>query len=353
MGHPQIHNHTPFEFAPLFLADTEGQPLFVPLIKATYSIGDDCVLRIAKEQPPIAIGGEYWGPPEFSSYKLAPEGVVLKPATDVVLLGYAYPARLGDTETSVGIQVGSIRKLVRVIGDRYWTKSNGIVSMSPPEPFEKIPLLWERAFGGWDRCSEDLQEHSCEARNPVGTGFRMRWYDQEMQVRLPNLEHPAQRIQNFEDRPQPVAFGFVGSHWEPRAALAGTYDEGWVQSRMPLLPHDFDPGFFNMAPPDQIVSGYLQGDEQVVLLNTSPDGRVAFQLPGGGPPRFDVELRGSGFQSLAPALDTVVVDAESRLVSMLWRAELPVVDVPTDVVSVHVVMHAHAEVQPADGARAA
>jgi len=353
MSHPQIHNHTPFEFAPLFLTDTEGQPLFVPLLKATYSIGDDGVLRLAEEQQPVAIGGEFWGAAESSSYKLAPEGVVLKPATDVVLLGYAYPSRLGDTETSVGIQVGSIRKLVRVIGDRYWTKSNGIVSMSPPEPFEKIPLLWERAFGGWDRCSEDLQEHRCEARNPVGTGFRMRWYDQEMQVRLPNLEHPAQRIQNFEDRPQPVGFGFVGSHWEPRAALAGTYDEGWVQSRMPLLPHDFDPAFFNMAPRDQIVSGYLNGDEQIVLLGASTEGRLAFQLPGGGPPHFNVELRGSRTQSLAAALDTVVVDAESRAVSLLWRAELPVVDVPTDVVSVHVAQRGHADAEPAPAERVA
>ena len=118
MSHPQIHNHTPFEFAPLFLTDTEGQPLFVPLLKATYSIGDDGVLRLAEEQKPVAIGGEYWGAPESTSYKLAPEGVVLKPATDEVLLGYAYPARLGDT-VGCGRLPGSIRKLVRVSGDRY------------------------------------------------------------------------------------------------------------------------------------------------------------------------------------------------------------------------------------------
>ena len=68
MGHPRIHNHTSFEFAPPFLADTEGQPLFVPLIKATYSIGDDYMLPLAEEQQPIAIGGEFWGAPESSSY---------------------------------------------------------------------------------------------------------------------------------------------------------------------------------------------------------------------------------------------------------------------------------------------
>jgi hypothetical protein len=350
MGHPRIENHTPFEFSPLFLADTEGQPLFVPLLKATYSIGEDQTLEIAQEQQPVSIGGEYWGPPATSSCKLAPEGVVLKPSTDVVLIGFAYPAQLGDTETTVGIQVGPIRKLARVIGDRFWSRSAGIVSMSAPEPFEKMPLLWERSFGGWDRCAEDPREHRCEARNPVGCGFRTRWCDQEQSVRVPNIERPDQRIHNFDDRPAPIGFGFLGPNWQPRLALAGTYDEAWVQSRMPLLPQDFDPAFFNAAPEDQIVPGYLSGDEQVVVIGAAPEGRLAFQLPGIGSPRFDVELRGAGIRTLTPALDTVVVDAEARTVSLLWRAELPVADVPSDVVSAHIALPGHAGIDVPHGA---
>ena len=346
MGHPKVDNHTPFEFAPMFLADSNGQPLFVPLLKASYSIGEDQTLRVAEEQQPIAIGGEFWGPPETSSYKLEPEGVIVKPATDVVLLGNAYPDRAGDTETTVGLRVGAIRKLVQVVGDRYWTKVAGMVSMSSPQPFEKMPLQWERSYGGWDRSAEDPREHRCETRNPVGSGFRLRWNDRESSVRLPNLEHPSQRIQRFDDRPQPVGFGFLGAHWQPRAGLAGTYDERWMKSRMPLLPEDFAPAFLNAAPLDQIAKGYLQGDEEVVLLNVSPRGRLAFNLPGGGAPRIDVELRGSGSQTLTTVLDTVIVDSEALSVSLLWRAALPVADVPTDVVSVHIASLAHAEAAP-------
>jgi hypothetical protein len=353
MGHPKVHNHTQFEFAPMFLADVDGQPLFVPLLKASYSIGEDQILRVAEEQQPIAIGGEFWGPPETSSYKLEPEGVIVKPATDVVLIGNAYPERAGDTETTVGLRVGPIRKLVRVIGDRYWTKVAGMVSMSSPAPFEKMPLRWERAYGGWDRSAKHPQDHRCETRNPVGTGFRLGWNDQESSVRLPNLEHPSQRIQRFDDRPQPVGFGFLGAHWQPRAALAGTYDERWVKSRMPLLPDDFDPAFLNAAPPDQIAKGYLQGDEEVVLINVSPHGRLAFNLPGGGAPRLDVEVRGAGSRSLSTVLDTVIVDAESLRVSLLWRGSMPVADVPTDVVAVHIASSAHAEAEPAPRTRAA
>jgi hypothetical protein len=353
VSHPKVHNHTPFAFSPMFLADKDGQPLFVPLLKATYSIDDEAVLRVAEQQRPVVVGGEFWGPPESSSYKFEPEGVVTKPATDVVLIGHAYPERPGDLETTVGLRVGSVRKLVQVVGDRYWIKAGGLVLMTSPEPFERVPLQWERAFGGWDRSAEDARNHRCEARNPVGTGFRLQWNDQEPRVRLPNLEHRAQRIQHFDDRPEPVGFGFVAPNWQPRAALAGTYDAGWVKSRMPLLPADFDVRFLNAAPPDQIVAGYLRGDEEMVVLNASPRGRLGFLLPGTGVPRIEVELRGARAESLAPVLDTVIVDTDSHCVSLLWRAVLPVSDVPTDVTAVHIAALEQADVQSAPSARVA
>jgi hypothetical protein len=336
MGHPKVHNRTPFEFAPLFLSDTEGQPLFVGLLKASFRIEPDGQLQIAEPQAPVCIGGEFWGPPESSSYKLEPEGIPSKLATDVVLLGHAYPERAGDLEVLAGMCVGSVRKLARVVGDRHWVRVAGVTTLTSPQPFDRMPLLWERAFGGWDRSSEDPREHRCEPRNPIGTGFRVRWNDAESSVALPNIEHPDQPVRHFDDRPEPVGFGFVAANWQPRAALAGTYDEAWVKSRMPRFPQDFNPQFWNGAPRDQIVPGYLQGHEPVVLLNVSPRGRVAFNLPGAGAPRMDVELRGKGAQALMPVLDTVIINSDTHEVSLVWRASIPVADVPTDVVSVQI-----------------
>jgi hypothetical protein len=337
MGHPKVINHTAFEFAPLFLADANGRPLFVPLLKASFVIAEDGRLRVAAKQPAISIGGEPWGPPDISSYRLEPEGVVAKPATDIVLNGHAHPPGGNAVETTVGLRVGDLRKTVRVIGDRVWSKRAGITVMGSPKPFSRMPLKWERAFGGWDRSAADPQEHRCEARNPVGLGFRNRWNDKEPRVALPNLEHPDHPIRNFDDRPPPAGFGFVSANWQPRLALAGTYDETWLKTRMPLLPTDFDPRFLNAAPVDQVVQGYLQGHEEVSLINASPRGTLNFQLPGKGvPPRFEVTLRDSGPMALQPVLDTLIIDTDAHTVSVLWKAAVPVLDVPNDVVSMEV-----------------
>ena len=87
---PDVKNLTPFAFEPAFLADEHGTPLFVPIIKATYVIAANGRLVPAEEQAPVNFGGEFWGNPDASSYKLEPECAFMKPATDVVLLGHAY-----------------------------------------------------------------------------------------------------------------------------------------------------------------------------------------------------------------------------------------------------------------------
>src|ERR1700722_14935976 len=173
---PAVSNHPAVECAKslstdiLFLQTEGGGPLLVSLISATFEILDD---RITPTVPPVDLnlGGELWGEPGKSSYKYEPQCAFMKPATDVVLIGSAVAQKAGCSQQDVGLCVGSLRKVVRVIGDRYWLKTFGMAFMSPPEPFESIPLIYERAFGGWDRSNPDPKAHAFEPRNPVGTGF--------------------------------------------------------------------------------------------------------------------------------------------------------------------------------------
>ncbi|HVG63075.1 MAG TPA: DUF2169 domain-containing protein, partial [Hyalangium sp.] len=189
MGQFALENETPFAAEPLALADEAGRPLLVLVIKATYEV-DRKGLRLAEEQAPVNIEGEHWGKPEESSYKYEPECAFIKMGTDVVLIGHAHAPASGTTELLVALQVGPLRKGVRVVGDRVWFKSVGSVSMTKPRPFERIPLVYERAFGGWDRSHPESSKHSFEARNPVGVGFRASPKDFEEGLRLPNLEDP-------------------------------------------------------------------------------------------------------------------------------------------------------------------
>ena len=337
MGAPKIQNQTPFQFAAIFAADIDGQPLFTPLLKASFAVELNGRLAPVKRQPPILPGGEWWGAPDSSSLKFEAEATLVKPASDVVLLGHVFPSHAGAVETKVGIKVGPVRKVVHVTGDRWWIKRRGMMTMTAPRSIDRIPLRWERAFGGWDRTASDPQEHRCEARNPVGTGFRVGSRKEELEVALPNLEDPQNMIRSFDDRPPPAGFGFISHHWHPRAGYAGTYDLAWNKSRRPLLPLDFDRRFLNAAPADQIVTGYLRGNERVEISNASERGRLQFALPGNGAaPVLDVVLQDGTSQTLMPVLDTLIIDTDNHVVSMLWRASLRVTEIPSGVRSVFV-----------------
>jgi hypothetical protein len=331
MGHPQIENKTPFVLEALFLVDEGFRPLVVPIVKATFAIGKDGRCTRADEQIPLNMAGEYWGEnSEESSYKYEPEVAFTKMATDVVLMGHAYADRRDTKEMRIGLRVGPVSKEALILGDRIWFKTLGSVLMTKAIHFEKIPLVYERAFGGWDRDHPDPGKHACESRNPVGTGFRGAGGFCEG-IRLPNIEDIRRPIKDFGDRPSPVGFGFISPHWQPRAALAGTYDEAWKKNRSPLLPKNFDRKHLNAASPGLVAPGYLRGDEPVVAVGVCPEGRLSFYLPGIAPPVVQVALADSEAQTVPMTLDTVIIEPDDRRVVLFWRGNLGLRTGPHDV----------------------
>jgi hypothetical protein len=335
MAHPEVDNKTPFAFETLFLADEEGRPLFVPVIKATYSIQHG-KLTLAEKQSPVNLAGEYWGDPDKSSYKYEPECAFMKPATDVVLIGHACAPSSGVTELNVTFRVGQIEKTVKVTGDRYWVKAFGAIAMTSPAEFECMPLIYERAFGGWDLTNADPEKHAFEPRNPVGTGFRSSNGNFEQGIRLPNIEDPRYPVKDYAETYPPAGFGFTSPNWQPRAAYSGTYDKAWAALRMPLLPKDFDRRFFNAASPGLIAPGFLGGNETVIIANASKSGKIIFNLPGTAPPQCKVRLRGRNDHSLQTQLDTVIINTDENLLFMLWRANLTLKSGPQDVLSIEI-----------------
>lgn len=334
MGHATVENLTPFAFEALYLTDEELHPLLVPVVKATYELGRSG-LRLAEEQEPLHHGGIFHGTKEGSSYRYEPEVAFFKPATDVVLVGHAYAPSADTRELKVELQVGPLRKVVQVLGERVWFKSLGHVSMTRPQPFERMPLCYERAFGGGDRSHPDASRHTFEPRNPVGVGFRAHPSHFEEGLRLPNLEDPEAPLRRFGQVVVPTGFGFVSPQWHPRARLAGTYDEQWAKGRAPLLPRDFDRRFFNAASPGLVANGYLRGNESVTLVNALPEGRLDFRLPGTPPPRVRVVRASDEDVWLELRLDTLILDTDARRVFFLWRAHLPLWEGPHEVRSLH------------------
>jgi hypothetical protein len=243
-----------------------------------------------------------------------------KPATDVLVNGQAYaPAGKSAATVDVGIRVGPLKKRLRVFGDRHWYIGFPGLKRSSPAKFERMPITYERAFGGWDMTDPDVAKQRLYRKNPVGRGFATKEHHLDGHA-LPNVEHPSHLISSWRDRPAPGGFGAIASYWSPRLEWAGTYDERWMEDKFPLLPDDFDDRFHQCALPDQQVSGYLRGGEEVALENLTESGTLLFCLPK----VYLTFLTWFGKQKLEhrASLQTVVIEPDVPQVILVWQTSL-------------------------------
>ncbi|MGH7504383.1 MAG: DUF2169 family type VI secretion system accessory protein, partial [Longimicrobiales bacterium] len=292
------------------------------VVKATFTIaaqGGRPRVLVADEQLPIVVAPEYHGEPGASSVKRPSDVSLEKPGTDVLLLGSARAPNGEPVRTlDVGIAVGPVRSHVRVYGDRFWQADGVAFTMTVPEPFESMPLVWERAFGGRDRTEAGVVEEPC---NPVGTGFRAPDGLEPVEgTRLPNIEDPTTPLSSWKQRPAPAGFAPIDAHWQPRRSFAGTYDERWQQERAPFLPADFDARFLQLAPPPLVAPGHLQGGEWVDMRGVTAAGALQFPLPSVRP---RVTYRLDDGRAERPALlDTVILEPDAARLVLVWRAAL-------------------------------
>jgi hypothetical protein len=318
----QFRNETPFAGTIMPLSNAAGVDTLYTVVKGTFTIVVERGLARAlpaEEQVAIVLASEYHGDPGTSSVK-APSDISLdKPGTDVLVLGSAWgengePVRAVD----VAVTVGPVHAQARVFGDRLWERNGVGFSMTPPAPFTSMPLMWERSFGGQDRTEHGPAE---EARNPVGTGFRVADGLEPVEgMWLPNIEDPAEPIASWTQWASPVGFAPIDAHWEPRRSFAGTYDEQWQNERAPYLPLDFDARFLHLAPPRLVAPTHLRGGEWADLRGFTPDGTLQFQLPA-ITPRIAYTLDDT-VEERPAVLDTVLLEPDAARVVLVWRAAL-------------------------------
>lgn len=313
----QVSNETPFTAALFVFPDPRtGVDTAYVTVKATFELAERGV-RLSSEQLPIVPADEAQGAPDRTSLRAAGEAHPCKPATDVLLVGSGYaPGGRPAPHFAVSLTVGPLRKVVHVFGDRTWHSGALGAAASPPQPATEIPLRWERAYGG--RVELEGGGFVVEPRNPVGVGLRGKRSAAEMNgTPLPNLENPREPITGLSSHPAPAGFGPIAPSWAPRATLCGTYDERWRRTRAPYFPADFDPRFFQCAPPDQIYPGRLQGGEPVEILNGAPSGVQRFTLPT---VRMKAELRvASERRAVALGVETLLLEPDQLRFSLLWR----------------------------------
>ena len=314
------------------------------LLKATFLIGHDGKLLPLTAQPDFvlndvyetidrelkvhrlhALGGEDID--EYAALKVPSEIIAYKPATDVIVLGHAKPAgglpqpywlanlRVSNTGARVVLD-----KTIKLIGPRSWQHS-GLKGwqLSAPEPASSVALSFALAYGGIVNGAR--KKNDTFWANPGGIGFfGHRAPNPEQTYAAPQIENHETVSRKMLEQALPVGLSAVSSRQFERLQHSGTYDKHWTEKVAPHIPLDFDMSFWNVAPRDQIVKGFLKGGEHVSTVGLFPttDGSLDFELPN-----YAVQavcIRGDRRDSsLTMDLDTVTIDTDRRLVTLRWQ----------------------------------
>jgi hypothetical protein len=315
-----VANETPFKTDRTIVVDKHGARHWVVVVKATFAIHPDGGTEIAKKQVDPLLVPEYRGEPGESSLLYESDLVSDKPGTDVLVHGTAYaPRERPATEVRVALKVGDAEKTLVVRGDRVFERTVGGVAVSQPSPFLKMPLVYERAYGGFDHASPDPARQKIFAPNPVGTGVS---FEPASLVGRPvaNVE-----FETGPSKPSAAAgFGPLCSYWEPRRRYAGTYDDAWAKKQKPLLPLDFDDRGNMCAPIDQQVEPHARGGEVLHLTHLTPAGAMTVRLPRH---YFTFTTLFARSARRSPAdhrarLHTVIVEPDQPRLIMVWHSRL-------------------------------
>ena len=293
----QLTNMTQFPALAFQATGQHGQPSQVVAMRATFDIKPDGALAVPDEQQPLALTDEYFGEINRSSVRQESDLVPCKPKCDIIVNATAYaPGGAPSRGFTVGVKLckpadergapGPVvldKKLI-VTGPRCWEKSllGGWKLRLPTMSIISLPLRYEYAFGGECRIELDdpaaervgrkfllgpeqrashpavadeapLAHAACDD-NPLGMGFAAEWYLKAKRMNIfpaPQIYSPKNPVTVLGKAYAPEGFGIVTKAWRQRLKLAGTYGDAWREKRWPHLPEDFDPVFWNGAPPDR------------------------------------------------------------------------------------------------------
>lgn len=364
------------------LSGHEGGTLAV-IYKRTYLFHPERGLKLADEQAPLLIDGERHEPlydVVEPSWKIMPEIVAVKSGTDVVIRGHAIP-RQPVPSMDVGFKMGEYIHRAKVFGDRFVDTSPSGMTFTPPEPFEKMPLRYENAYGGGDYPFEDAyietvneQMDNAQKRRVTAVAEHL-WGDFNLPLRyprnrfgkgyiiaakrawcqgrtLPNIERPddlltPQRIisgalENWMHQPLPIGFDYLDSYSFPMVAMIGMPPLAWKtlplnqysEVKRRLIPDDFCKGEILTTAAEKIhtlVHPLSSRQASLGLWFNNFTGSEAFNLVGFDPkypnmtiqlpnevPLFHLPMGNVWENNHALTLSTVHMDTDERVLSLTW-----------------------------------
>lgn len=322
----QIDNLTPFAVHVMPSMSRDDHDLVLLVIMASFELprpGPRAALRRTDSQPQPPMTDAYNGDPANSSLRVEGQSTYTRPGTDIYVRGHAWtPGGRPAPQSELHVRVGPCSCSAAVLGERVWVRNFTDLVATRPAPFDRMPILWERSFGGSPARARGRRQ-VIAAHNPVGRGLYDDLATADGQP-LPNFEHLRQRVGSVGDLPDPVGFGPIARHWQPRVSHAGTYDSAWVETRAPLWPSDMDERLFFAAAPGLRAQPHLRGSEPLQLLGLHPDGLIEFELPVLAlAARFEFRHR---VVERALVFDAIDIDGDSMTLSLIYRTAVIVGD---------------------------
>jgi hypothetical protein len=296
------------------MLDAQAQEQLIVVVQSTYEVQSDgsCV---PVEPMEISPTDRHHGAPGCSSVRYPGQMSLHKPKVDLLVTGHAVaPGGRPTTQVVIGVRTRSVHKVLRVVGDRFLRPGVGGRVPSSPKPFERMPVVYERAFGG-GMTAQGTARSAFEPYNPVGVGLgNARSANESIETELPNIEYS-------DGRRSPAGLGPIGPAWQPRIGYAGTYDANWLQDQAPLLPFDFDTRFFQVAPEDQQLDALAPGD-WIEVTGMRADGTWLVRLPA-----FEAPLTLAYVDRITdavPRVDTVHLEPDLKRIHLTSRHVLQV-----------------------------
>jgi hypothetical protein len=277
--------------------------------KATFVIEPhECPLADPQDDPTPA--DQPWNDDRTRSLRAASDLAPFKPRCDVTLVGHACAAHGRPTGSlTARLVVGTVDKAIEIFPDRSWTQ-DGQLREGPR--FLRMPLVYERAGGGPG------------TTNPVGVPAGGP-PDRHGRIAVPNLQPPGLHLTSPGQYVDPVGFGPIAAWWPSRLEklhrhAASFSHRGWALQPMPP---DMDFAYFNAAPADQQVD-VLRANERLLLEDLHPDHpRLVTSLPGVRA-RATVERFPGAGEEAPLRCDTLSIDLDRGVCSLVWRAQIAV-----------------------------
>lgn len=298
----ELDNHTSFAAA-LFRGCIDDRRLYGSLVvRVTYDLRGDRLIPAEEQSWPVRPGP--WDGP---CGPMEGDELFYRGGVDIFVFGSARSAT-GKPTTSLDVIVQAGREFstsVRVFGDRCWERRGDGIVMSPPAPFDAIPLTLANAYGGkdeWDQLPIPFPS------NPAGKGYVIS-ADSAPGKALPNIEDPDHLIQSWDDQPQPVGVGVCPMGCGPRILDRVVFDESGMLEQL-------RPTFYNHAFP-RMIAPLLEPGERVRVTGVRRDNPVEFALPR-PPVTVRVRVGGHGDDG-PPPIDQVGIDVERQQVFVTYR----------------------------------